>query len=92
MNNTMKDIKKILRPDETYNQAVDADIEREGCLDWMERVLTEQLVDQLVQKEWYAETAYMLHRLDEICRQEDLPLLMDSDPQRLRAYRLFDKE
>lgn len=88
----MKNIKRILRPDETYNRAVDADIEREGCLDWVERVLAEQLIDRLVQKGWYAEAAYVLHRLDAICRQEDLPLLMGSDPQRLRAYRLFEEE
>jgi hypothetical protein len=54
------DNKKILHPNKTFNQSVEAEIEREGSLNWVERVLTEQLVDWLVQKEWYPEAAYGL--------------------------------
>lgn len=86
----MNKMQEFLKPDEKYNQSVDADIEREGQLDWAIRILEEQLIECLVQKEWYAEADYVLFRLDDICSEYRMALVMNREHQFVRSLRLFE--
>ena len=88
----MNRVQELIRPDETYNQAVDVAIEREGCLHWGIRMLEEKQIERLLQKEWFAEAAYVLHRLDDICREHNIPLITNQEHQWVRSFRLFEEE
>jgi len=82
---------ELLKSDETFNRHVDEAIAAEGKLKWLERMLTENKVEYLMQKKWYPEVAYVLHRMDEICREYELPLLEGSDHWQIRRWQLFTK-
>ena len=85
-------IKEMIRPQESFNKSIDEDIQNEGKRAWLERVLTEGCFEQLIKKQWYSEAAYVLYRMDEICKEANLPLLTGEWCESLRSLHLYNKE